>query len=715
MDIERNAKVMMGQMPEEWESKAKNITFSVTEDCNLACKYCYMTGKNSKNKLTFETAKKAVDFVLSDRKYFNEPAVVWEFIGGEPFLEIELIDQISDYIKQQMFILEHPWFNAYRFSFSSNGLLYSTPLVQKYIMKNRGHISIGLSVDGNKIKHDLQRVKPDGSGSYDDVVANVPLWMEQFPGSSTKATFSSDDLPYLKDSIISLWNIGIKMVMANVVFEDVWKENDDIIFENQLRELADYILENDLWKDHSVRFFNPTCGFPLDDDIKKQNFCGSGRMMAFDTKGDIYPCIRFYDMSLNNKKAVSVGNIYDGINEDLLRPFMALSLESQSNDECVTCEVANGCAWCTGCNYDVAETDTIFQRAIFICKMHKANMRANEYFWDKFEEVTGLESERKKYWRATNKSNLPQKPLLQFITDDNITPHCNYRNNKGTTAKMDDTVLKKGLDFAARNKYVPVFLGDISYIENEKERYTPIPIYDNSLSKSSKSMFMSNDAVDNHLLESAILLINSSNIENLTHYIKGISRKHKSLDVVLEEVESWDDKSIDRYDSELQLLSEFLYQEYKHNNSLIINISTKLLDLSSMENCGAGESSFALAPNGRFYLCPAFYFDNPDDSIGNLDEGIQIKNQSILNLKKAMLCSDYCDAYHCKRCKFLNKKMTREYNTPSKRQCVVSHIERKHSYCLQKKLVDEINMKFSNRLSLVDYSDPMEILKYNLL
>ena len=199
-----------------------------------------MTGKNHFKKMSFETAKKAVDYILTNRETFKEKSVVWEFIGGEAFVEIELVDKITDYMKQQMFLLDHPWFNSYRVSISSNGLLYGTPAVQNYIKKNKNHLSIGLSVDGNKIKHDLQRVRPDGSGSYDDVVKNVPLWLSQFPSSSTKATFSHDDIPYLKDSIISLWDIGIENVSANIVFEDVWEEKDDILIEEAYRTGGSY-------------------------------------------------------------------------------------------------------------------------------------------------------------------------------------------------------------------------------------------------------------------------------------------------------------------------------------------------------------------------------------------------------------------------------------------------------------------------------------------
>lgn len=141
-----NTKIAMGELAKPWEEKVNNITFCVTEDCNLACKYCYMTGKNSRKKMNLETAKKVVDYVLANRSYFNEAGVVWDFIGGEPFLEIDLIDLITDYIKQQMFILDHPWFDSYRLNFSTNGILYDMPKVQEYIRKNKGHISIGISL-----------------------------------------------------------------------------------------------------------------------------------------------------------------------------------------------------------------------------------------------------------------------------------------------------------------------------------------------------------------------------------------------------------------------------------------------------------------------------------------------------------------------------------------------------------------------------------------
>jgi uncharacterized protein len=365
------------------EGMSKNITFIVTKDCQLTCKYCYLVGKNTEERMSFEVAKQAIDYILNDREPFNQGSVIWDFIGGEPFIEIDLIDQICDYIKIQLYEKDHPWFNSYRFSFSTNGINYHEEKVQRFIAKNRDHLSIGISIDGTRSKHDLNRIYKNGKGSYDDVVRNVPLWLSQFPNASTKVTISSPDLPYIKESVLHLYSLGIKEIHINCVFEDVWNEGDDIIFEEQLVQLADEIIEKEYYKEHNCSFFTDFIGKPLDKIRDNQNWCGSGMMLAVDAAGMFYPCTRFAQYSLREKKAAIIGNIKDGINHNLLRPFLTLDRCTQSSQECIDCEVASGCAWCQAENYDAAQTNTIYQRSMAICKMHKARVRANNYYWHK--------------------------------------------------------------------------------------------------------------------------------------------------------------------------------------------------------------------------------------------------------------------------------------------------------------------------------------------
>lgn len=382
------------------DGRMKNITFIVTKDCQLACKYCYLVGKNEKERMSWDIAKAAIDYILDREQEFTEESVIWDFIGGEPFLEIDLIDKICDYIKLELYRRRHHWFESYRFSFSTNGINYDSPKVQKFIKKNINHLSIGITIDGTKKKHDLNRIwkgKGVEKGSYEDVVKNIPLWLRQFPGAATKVTISSADIPYIKESVLHLYSLGIHEVNINCVFEDVWNEGDDILFEKQLIELADEIIEKELYFDFACSFFADYIGKPMDYHLDNQNWCGAGMMLAVDAAGNFYPCTRFAAYSLRSKNPIIIGNVRDGINDNLLRPFLSLDRFSQSSQKCLECDVASGCAWCQGENYDAADSPTIFQRSTAICKMHKARVRANNYYWNKLFRKLELEGKRDEF------------------------------------------------------------------------------------------------------------------------------------------------------------------------------------------------------------------------------------------------------------------------------------------------------------------------------
>lgn len=384
---------------------ARSITFIVTKDCQLACKYCYLVGKNEKEKMSWNIAKKAIDYILSQENHFTEESVIWDFIGGEPFLEIDLIDKICDYIKTEMYRLNHHWFNSYRFSFSTNGINYDTDKVQSFIKKNRSHLSIGITIDGTEKKHDLNRIwKGNGPerGSYKDVVRNIPLWLSQFPQGATKVTISSADIPYIKESVLHLYSLGIHEVNINCVFENVWKTGDDILFENQLLLLADAIIDGRLYNDYACSFFMERMGKPLDCVEDNGNWCGAGKMLSIDAAGNFYPCTRFAQYSLREKEARIIGNVDEGIDMNKLRPFLTLDRCTQSTEECINCEVAEGCAWCQGENYDAADSPTIYQRATAICKMHKARVRANNYYWNKLFHQLESEGKGSEYKNLTN-------------------------------------------------------------------------------------------------------------------------------------------------------------------------------------------------------------------------------------------------------------------------------------------------------------------------
>lgn len=675
------------------DGKANNITFCVTEECNLRCKYCYLTHKNSFKKMSFETAKKAVDYFLREREIYNEQSVVWDFIGGEPFLEIELIDKISDYIKQQMYLTKHPWFDNYMFSFSTNGLLYSTKEVQDYIHKNKRHISIGISVDGNKIKHDMQRVYPDGKGSYDDVVKNVPLWLSQFKSHGTKATFAHDDLPYLKDSIIHLWKLGIKEVAANVIFENVWDENDPIIFENQLKDLADYVIENKIFEKpgYTVRFFDPQTGLPMSPNRNKNKFCGSGKMVAVDCDGNLFPCIRFTEFSLDKQKAFAIGNVDTGVIKDRIKPFKYLSIEKMNDEECNNCDVASGCMTCTGFCYDDSSSGTIFKRAKYNCEMHKANVRAIEYFWNKVDKYLEKNSNPRKAARFEHERSFNK--YLAIYLSDKETPHCRYSNSDKLDKldnKMSEDIIEKAVLFAKNNRFTPVFIG----LPPEKYRcynfiVSPEENQNNSSNNLNKILVYSNSDLkyinnkNNSYIN--ILHVYKNNLDDLSKNIIKLFKNNNAhrVNIILKDIETFDKNDLKTYESQLEIISNYILEAHK---DLQVNVLNGLnSEIDSVHGCGCGVKTFAAMPNGNIYICPGFYFDNQDSYIGNLESGIDFDFGDELDVCYSKDCV-VCKNYHCDRCIYINKKTTNEYSISPDIQCKISEIENKIGKELVRKL-----------------------------
>ena len=368
----------------------KNITFQVTEDCNLRCTYCYQTHK-TKNRMTFETAKKFIDKLLSGKfeNYLNlskSYGFIFEFIGGEPLLEIELIDKITEYILSEMIRLHHPFLPVTRFSMASNGTLYFDKRVQNYFQKYHNWLSFSISIDGNKALHDACRVFPDGSGSYDLAMKAVKDWRAKGNFIGSKMTLAPANIQYASEAVISLLQNGYEDIHLNCVFEEGWTNELSKIYYEELIKIANYLLNNNI--ETAISVFNEDFYKPLPTE-HDENWCGGdGRMIAVDWKGNIYPCLRFMPSSLGtDREPLIIGNVNDGLLKtkkqcEVNDCLKCLTRRSQSSDECFNCPVAAGCSWCTAYNYQVFGTPN--KRATFICDMHKAEAKANVYFWNKY-------------------------------------------------------------------------------------------------------------------------------------------------------------------------------------------------------------------------------------------------------------------------------------------------------------------------------------------
>ena len=420
MKIENFVDKMHRLYSETEEFKPTTITFQVCDYCNLKCSYCYEVNKQN-NSMPFEVAKTFIDELLENSpktisyvNSYDRTSVVLEFIGGEPFLKIDLIDEITDYFISKAIELHHPWALRYMISITSNGTLYFDPKVQEYIKKNRRNLSLSISVDGNKQLHDMCRVDANGNGSYDKAIAAVKHYMEYWHGNmGTKLTLAPANIEYAYDALKDLYTFGYDDAHFNCAFEEGWTPEHAKIYYEQMKRFSDWMIENDMVEKYHPFEFNPEFGHPTDPENTK-NWCGSTKyMLALDWRGDIYPCIRFMDSSLGNKQIpYCIGNIYDGIEYDdctrcRVDCLNKVTRKTSSTDECFNCPISTGCANCNGYAYEVNGTPN--SRTTYHCIMVKARSLFNCYLWNTYYRKKGIS---KRY-----KLDCPKEWALEIIDE----------------------------------------------------------------------------------------------------------------------------------------------------------------------------------------------------------------------------------------------------------------------------------------------------------
>lgn len=401
----------------------RSATFQVTDACNLCCSYCYQINKGHR-KMSIETAKKFIDLLLTGEKgmsnYINpeiSPGIVLDFIGGEPFLEIELIDQIVSYFEERAIEMMHPWATKYMISICSNGVLYFDPKVQSFLNRHKNHMSFSVTIDGNKELHDSCRVFHDGSGSYDMAVAAAKDWMDKGGYMGSKITIAPGNITYLYDALVHMVEMGYQDINANCVYEEGWTVEHAKELYKQMKRVSDYFLDNNLdFSQYYCSLYEPAFFHPKSPE-DNNNWCGgTGMMISCDPDGFIYPCIRYMESSLGtDQKPLRIGDVDNGVgtceeHKCTIDCLQCITRRSQSTDECFYCPIAEGCSWCSAYNYQVYGTPNA--RATFICIMHKARALANVYFWNKYYRKRG----EKKYM----KNYVPDEWALEIIDEDEL-------------------------------------------------------------------------------------------------------------------------------------------------------------------------------------------------------------------------------------------------------------------------------------------------------
>lgn len=222
--------------------------------CNQSCKYCHASRTNMDRvdtDMSIETAKKVVDQAMQS----PSPYINFEFQGGEPTVNIDVIKFIVEYAREK---------NKYENKQLEHSLVtnmtYMTEENAEWLIDNE--VLVCTSLDGPEALHNYNRTWKASQNAY----ASVRKWIDYFNRRYVENG---------KDP--QLWHVDALMTTSRKTF-DHWREVVDLYVELgmhtiHLRPLNPYGFALDTWKrigystDEYLAFYQQALGYIIDKNL----------------------------------------------------------------------------------------------------------------------------------------------------------------------------------------------------------------------------------------------------------------------------------------------------------------------------------------------------------------------------------------------------------------------------------------------------------------
>lgn len=277
--------------------KINKVKLTLTTRCNLSCPYCFVDKTNE--NMDWDVSKKAIDVLIKSKGKDK----LLSLYGGEPLLNFDLIKKICPYgINQSKK-------NNKKLTIS---ICTNLTLVQKKHLDlfNRHNIKIILSLAGEKNLHDSVRVSKNNLGSYDLIMAKLPVLFTSIKKDNLGVSFCvfPKTVKVLEKNFLHLLELGFNYINFEFIRNyDLWHKGDIASFNLKYKKIIKYILSE--INNNNFIFINPI-------NWKIAHSYLSTIQCPFDYLLEIYPNgdIAFSPFLLNekNKEKYLVGNLKKG-------------------------------------------------------------------------------------------------------------------------------------------------------------------------------------------------------------------------------------------------------------------------------------------------------------------------------------------------------------------------------------------------------------------
>ena len=422
-------------------SKPQAVTMLLTNDCNLACSYCFESNKGK----DYMPKEMALDILKATYNVVDPMAGIFtlNMFGGEPLMNWETFKAVCDYVLENNLKI--------RITATTNLTLLTDEMID-YI--DELSIPVLVSVDGIKEVHDKHRCN-----SFDKVIENMKKLIDRDLGYLIEArmTVAPDTAKYMYESVKMLVDLGINNI-ANVPASDLdWDAQSIQDYKDNYEKILDMYIDilNDETNKRNISLYKVDQALnlalePIKEDTSMCNI-GNPRWVIVDWKGDIWPCPDYPTTDNVDLIAGKIGNFYTGVDETKVDPKPMVA--TYELERCKGCEAISICK--SGCPYENYTKNGKFNEpTIGYCTLQKAFVEIIKAYQDKLLEATNIRSRQlnvlienlkvKKYY--------DEKVKTISITDREFGVRLNHfvekyenLNNKGNVLPSFDTYFKHEL------------------------------------------------------------------------------------------------------------------------------------------------------------------------------------------------------------------------------------------------------------------------------
>lgn len=305
----------------------KTLCMVMNNSCNLFCEYCFANnGKydNPNKQLSFENAKKAINYLMSSiNKNLGKKSTI-AFFGGEPLLSFTRIVEIVYYIENNFKEIDC------EYMLTTNGTLFTEEIV-KFLQDY--NFDVMLSIDGTKEQHDYYRKDVKGKGSYSKILNGMTFFENK---KNLNARITVTDINFnICDTVNSVLALGIERVTFAVDYS--LSEKYYNMFLKSIDDLFDkYYYDIKGGKLYDITNISSVI-IAVVFGQRKLAFCNAGiSYLTLSADGKYYRCPRFV-----GNTSFGLGDVDDESGVTTSHMNFMLSLRNnpaQRNNVCNTCE-----------------------------------------------------------------------------------------------------------------------------------------------------------------------------------------------------------------------------------------------------------------------------------------------------------------------------------------------------------------------------------------